>query len=32
VVRELRDRLGNVGPREQWSFTTVAPPPTPRPR
>jgi exonuclease III len=32
VVRELRDRLGNVGPREQWSFTTVAPPPPPRRR
>jgi hypothetical protein len=30
VVRDLRDRLGNVGPRRQWSFTTVAPPPKPR--
>jgi hypothetical protein len=26
VVRELRDRLGNVGPREQWGFATVEPP------
>jgi endonuclease/exonuclease/phosphatase family metal-dependent hydrolase len=29
VVRGLKDRLGNVGPRMQWSFTTVAPPPKP---
>jgi endonuclease/exonuclease/phosphatase family metal-dependent hydrolase len=27
VVRDLRDHLGNFGPRFQWSFTTVAPPP-----
>jgi endonuclease/exonuclease/phosphatase family metal-dependent hydrolase len=30
VVRDLRDELGNVGPRKQWSFTTVAPPPRDR--
>jgi endonuclease/exonuclease/phosphatase family metal-dependent hydrolase len=27
VVRDLRDELGNVGPRFQWSFTTVPLPP-----
>jgi hypothetical protein len=32
VVRDLRDGLGNVGPRKQWSFTTVAPPPKDRRR
>jgi hypothetical protein len=32
VVRDLRDSLGNVGPRKQWSFTTEAPPPKPKPR
>jgi endonuclease/exonuclease/phosphatase family metal-dependent hydrolase len=32
VVRDLQDKLGNVGPRKQWSFTTVAPPPRDRHR